>query len=143
MLRQDIKPYVIARQPGLQVAGVNGFELDTSRLTSAEIIRFQNTMTQMRPGDVSMLPIKGGFVVFRVQKLQARKLMPFLAVKEEALRLATLQKAPEPGEYLARLYRDSHPVFEANQYADYFAEYENAKLSAVQTPTVVQTASAR
>ena len=33
LLKQDIKPYVIARQPRLKVVGVGGFQLDLSHLT--------------------------------------------------------------------------------------------------------------
>jgi hypothetical protein len=142
MLRQGIRPYVIARQPGLYVSGVNGFDLDTSRLTPAEVARFQSTMTSMKPGDISTLPIEGGFVVFRIQKMQRMEQIPFHAAQKKALELARLKKAPSSDEYLVRLYKQSHPVFEANQYAEYFAEYEKSKISATQTPSPVQTASA-
>ena len=106
-------------------------------------------MGNMQPGEVASVPINDDFIVFKVRKQLSRSIQPLSAVKDEAKRLALLEKAPSSEEVMVRLYQDAHPVFEANQYASYFTEFEQAPVpipraaSNFDSNTRVQTASAR
>jgi len=138
MLRQDIAPDVIARQPRLRVVGVNGYVPDLRALKPEETRRLQQEMYSAKPGEVRTLAMGGGFLTFQIKKQSQASLLPLSKVREEAERFARLQKAPSAQEELARLYQRANVTFEMNQYASYFEDVPK-----VSTSRPRQTASVR
>ncbi len=143
LLRQGIKPYVIAQQRGLRVVGVGGVELDTSGLKPAEVAKLQSAMGSMKQGEVATAGIGKNFLIFQLQRRTMRTAPSLESVKADAERLAKLAKAPTPSDVLVRLYQSANPVFEANQYAEYFRELEEAIIASPKSslPTKVSQLS--
>jgi hypothetical protein len=138
MLRQDIAPDVIARQPRLRVVGVGGYVPDLSGLKPEEVRRLQQAMYAAKAGEIRTVAVGGGFLTFRIKQQGRAGVLPFEKVKAEATRLAKLEKAPGAQEELARLYNRANVTFEMNQYAGYFDD-----LPKVPVAKPRQTASAR
>ncbi|MBC8140123.1 MAG: peptidyl-prolyl cis-trans isomerase [Armatimonadetes bacterium] len=141
LLKQDMKPHIIARQPRMNVVGIRGFQPDFSKLAPADATRLEGAMRNTKPGQVTTVLLQGNFLVFRVRRQQGTQVLTLAAARDEVKRQATLAQAPSQQEYLVRLYQESHPVFEANQYAEYFREFEEARVAPAKPVATRQTAS--
>jgi hypothetical protein len=99
----------------------------------------QQTMLRTPPGSVKTLDLGGTYLSFLVKKKgQAVSTLPYEQVKERAMLMARLEKAPTAEQTLAKLYHRAGVVFEMNKYAGYFSD-----LPKVPDVAPRQTASAR
>ena len=124
LLRQNTPADVLARQPRLLVAGMNGYNPDMSSLPPA--------LKQQISGFVQKAP-RGGiktfqdvtrdgtyYMTFRVTNSAAQMLPPLAQIRSQVERQARLASAPAPDAEIARLYQATKPAFTSDKYASYF-----------------------
>ena len=140
LLRQKMPVDVIARQPRLHVAGLNGFRPDFSALTPAVNQQISRQVYALKPGGVKVIPLGHQFLTVQVNKALGAGVPPLAQIKDEVVRLARLQKAPSPQQELAKLYHKNPVDFEVDKYATYFTDVQNAPAD---VPAPERTASAR
>lgn len=122
LLRRDVKPDTIARQPRLSVVGVGGFSPDWSRLSPKTTQQLSSAVFKLKPGGVATVPLGKEFVVVKVSKQISAGVPALGNIKERVVRNAKLQKAPTPTAMLAKLYKDAGVTFEVDRYSSYFDE---------------------
>ena len=125
LLQQDIKPETIAVQPGLHVAGVNGFNVNMAALPPAIRQQVGQTVLAMKPGQIKTLPLPGNvFLTFKVKSAHGNEIEPLGQVKDQVARQVKLQKAVSPQQELASLYQSNTPIFNISRYANYFSDIQ-------------------
>lgn len=124
LLRRNMPPQVIARQPRLNVVGLNNFNPAWQSLPAGELARLGSHVLRMKPGTVAVFPVQGMFVTVRVRQQSPGTPPPLSKIRDRVARLARLDKAPGAEVTLARLYRDAHVTFETGHYAGYFDAFE-------------------
>ena len=139
LLRQKMPLDVIARQPRLHVAGLNGFHPDFSALPPGVSRSLSRQVYAMGAGGVKIIPIGREFVTVAVNKSLGAGVPPLAQIKDQVTRLARLQKAPTPAMELAKLYHSTSVGFEVDTYAAYFSDVQNSAAA----PADRRTASAR
>jgi hypothetical protein len=140
LLRQKMPLDVIARQPRLHVAGLNGFHPDFSTLPTAVNQDISRQVCALHPGGIKTMPLGHQFLTIQVNKALNANVPPLSQIKAEVTRMARLEKAPTPAQELAKLYHKTPVGFEVDKYAAYFADIQNAPAD---TPAPQRTASAR
>ena len=122
LLQQNTPLDVIARQPRLHVAGMNGFHPTLTGMPPA----VNRTVYLMKPGEVKSVPFGSHILVFRANKTLAAVTPPLNQVKPAVTRAAKLAKAPDEAHEIAKIYHSTPVTFEVDQYAAYFADVQNA-----------------
>ena len=129
LLRQKTPPDVIARQPRLHVAGVNGFNPGLQSLPAPLLQKISQTVFTMHPGEVRTIPVGNDFFTFQAINRVANVAQPLSQVRDQATREAKLLKAPSADEEIAALYQAAKPQFEVDRYQSYFDAVQNADLT--------------
>lgn len=125
LLQQDIKPETIAVQPGLHVAGVNGFNVNMAVLPPAVRQQIGKVVLGMKPGQIKTLPLPGNvFLTFKVKSAHGNEIEPLGQVKDQVARQVKLEKAVSPQQELASLYQSNTPVFNVSRYSNYFSDIQ-------------------
>lgn len=131
-LKQGLAEDVIARQPGLHVVGVNGFQINMDALP----LPYKNAISQvvfhMKSGDVKSMQLGKNYITFKVKQTEATAVPPLSKIHDQVERRLRLQKSPSPQITLARLYQEAKPKFNVTHYESYFKEVASADLNAAQ-----------
>lgn len=135
LLQQNVSPDVIARQPRLQVAGVNGFNVNMAALPPAVRENVGKTVLAMKTGQVKTLPIGAFYLTFKVKKSDAATTPPLSQIHDQVARQVKLLKANSPQATIAALYQQSQPKFAVEKYATFFSDVQqfNAQNGAKKT----------
>ncbi len=135
LLQQNISPDVIARQPRLQVAGVNGFNVNMAALAPAVRANVGKTVLAMKTGQVKTLPVLNFFLTFKVKKSDAASTPPLAQIHDQVVRQVKLLKADSPQATIAALYQQMQPKFAVEKYAVFFSDVQqfNAQNGAKKT----------
>ncbi len=149
LLKQGIKPDVIARQPRMHVAGVEGFKLDMSQLSPQINQQIAKAIFAMKGGQIKTIPIVDHgltyYFTFKVQKSEGQGTPNLEAIRPQVERILKLTRAPVTAQgELAKLYEEAKPQFEIDRYAGYFSDVQQVideQKSA--KPGTPKTASAR
>ena len=124
LLSLNTAPEMIARTPRLRVAGINGFNIDMSRLDPTTRTEIGKQVMGMRQGQMKTLPVGALFLTFKVKSNTPNITPPLSQVHEQVARLVRLKKAVSPQEELAALYTATTPTFINERYKNYFADIE-------------------
>ena len=135
LLRQNIGVDVIARQPRLHVAGMNGFTVNTQALPPAINQKLSAAVFRMKPGDVQTVPVGNEFIVLRANKSSAQGIPPLAQIRPEVVRLAKLEKAVPAATEVAGLYQTAPPQFSVARYESYFSDLSQLDVKAVSKKT--------
>ena len=138
LLRQKMPLDVIARQPRMHVAGLNGFHPDFSTLPPDVNRSLSRQIYAIGAGGIKVIPLGKQFLTVAVNKSLVAGVPPLAQIKDQVTRLARLQKALSPAAELAKLYHSAAVGFEVDKYAAYFADVQNAAATA---PAARRTAS--
>jgi len=135
LLQQNVSPDVIARQPRMKVAGVNGFNINMAALPPAVRENVGKTVLAMKTNQVKTLPIGQYFLTFKVKKSDAASTPPLSQIHEEVARQVKLLKADSPQATIAALYQQTQPKFTVEKYATFFSDVQqfNAQNAAKKT----------
>lgn len=149
LLRQDIKPDVIARQPRMHVVGVNGFKVSMEELSPQINQQVAKSIFGMKENQVkTILVVDHGFTyyfTFKVKKSERGRTPKLPEIRPQVERMLKLVRAPVSDQQeLAKLYDEAKPQFEIDRYAGYFNDIQQLidaqKLAKPGTP---KTASVR
>ncbi len=124
LLRQNDPPDVIARQPGLRVVGIGGYNPDLATLPPLVKQQTSAWAQSAKVGAVKTFQADTYFLTFRVSQRRPGVVPPFSDVRGAVERAARLALAPSQPEEMARLYRNAKPEFNSDKYAAYFAGIE-------------------
>ncbi len=124
LLQQNVSPDVIARQPRLKVAGVNGFNVNMAALPPAVRENVGKTVLAMKANQVKTLPIGQYFLTFKVKKSDAASTPPLDQIHDQVARQVKLLKANSPQATIAALYQQSQPKFAVEKYATFFSDVQ-------------------
>ncbi len=125
LLGQDMQPETIAVQPGLHVAGVNGFNVNMAALPPAVRQQIGKTVLAMQPGQIKTLPLPGSvFLTFKVKSAHGNEVQSLSQVRDQVVRQVKLAKAVSPQQELASLYQSNTPVFNVARYGNYFSDIQ-------------------
>ncbi len=124
LLQQNVSPDVIARQPRLQVAGVNGFNVNMAALPPAVRENVGKTVLAMKTNQVKTLPVGSFFLTFKVKKSDAASTPPLSQIHDLVARQVKLLKADSPQATIASLYQQSQPKFAVEKYAAFFSDVQ-------------------
>ncbi|MDX1931813.1 MAG: hypothetical protein SFU56_04335, partial [Capsulimonadales bacterium] len=116
----------IAGQPGVAVVGVNGFNMDWSRVASDTKRILGGKIATAPTKSVFTVPSKEVTFIVRIDSKAVETVEPFETAKGQAERLLRLRKAEPQANVLARLYRDAEIRFEATKYQVFFKDIEKA-----------------
>lgn len=139
LLKQNIGTDVIARQPRLHVANVNGFNVNVQALPPAINQRLNAVVFRMKPGEVQTVPVGNDFVILRATKSSGSGVPALGQIKPDVTRLAKLEKAVPNAVEIATLYQAAKPQFNVSKYEDYFSDLSQMDVKAADK----KTASAR
>ena len=120
LLRQKTPPDVLARQSGMGVVGVNGFNPDLSSLPPAAKQEINGFIQTAKVGDIKTIHQGPVFLTLQVTKSSRAALPPLAQIRPQVERQARLEKAPAPQAEIARLYQAAKPNFNSDKYATYF-----------------------
>jgi hypothetical protein len=132
LLQNNTPEDVIARQPRMHVAGVNGFAVNVNALGVADRNKLSKTIFAMKDGDIKTIPVQGAFLTFKVKHAAAKGVPPLSQIITQVTRAAKLEKAMPPEEMIASLYQAAKPQFDSTDYANYFNDVANYKASSAQ-----------
>lgn len=125
LLQQNVTPQAIAAQPGLHVAGVNGFNVNMAALPPVVRQQVGQTVLAMKAGQIKTLPLPQGiFLTFKVKSSHGNEVQPLSQVRAQVARQVKLQKAVSPQQELASLYQSNTPVFNVARYSNYFSDIQ-------------------
>ncbi len=135
LLQQNVSPDVIARQPRMKVAGVNGFNVNMAALPPAIRENVGKTVLAMKTNQVKTLPIGQYFLTFKVKKSDAASTPPLAQIRDQVARQVKLLKADSPQATIASLYQQTQPKFAVEKYATFFSDVQqfNAQNAAKKT----------
>lgn len=124
LLQQNVSPDVIARQPRLKVAGVNGFNVNMAALQPGVRENIGKTVLAMKANQVKTLPVQQFFLTFKVKKSDAASTPPLSQIRDQAARQVKLLKADSPQATIAALYQQSQPKFAVEKYSAFFSDVQ-------------------
>lgn len=127
LLQQGSPEDVIARQPRMHVAGVNGFAVNVNALDIKDRNAVSRTVFGMKDGDIKTVPIQGAWLTFKVKHAAANGVPPLSQIMDQVVRAAKLQKAAPPQETIALLYQQANPQFDSTAYSDQFTNIAHYK----------------
>ena len=123
---------VIARQPRMHVAGVNGFAVNVNALAVADRNKVSKTVFAMKDGDIKTVAVEGAFLTFKVKHAAANGIPPLSQIMAQVTRAAKLEKAAPPEQTIANLYQAAKPQFDSTDYANDFNDIANYKSTSAQ-----------
>jgi hypothetical protein len=129
---KNVNEATLAMEPGMKVAGLNGFSPNLDALPEAERERLRTTALSLAPGAVVRLNLSGTRFILRGETQEAAQLPSFDAVREKALRLARLSRARPRPKVMAALYREAGVQFEMD-YRDWFRDLQEQSVQAAST----------
>lgn len=127
LLQQGLTEDVIARQPRMHVAGVNGFAVNVNALDVEDRNKVSKTVFAMKDGDIETVPVHGAFLTFKVKHAAPNGVPPLSTILDQVTRAAKLEKAVPPTVEIALLYQAAKPQFDSTQYSDQFSDIANYK----------------
>lgn len=122
--QKDIHPDIIARQPGLGVVNVNGFNPDWRTMPPEIIQAIAGKVRQLPVGQVGIVSGPGIYFIMRVESKTPTVVPPLATIRDQVERAVKLAKAPTNEQILGKLYRESQITFEIPKYAVLFADVE-------------------
>lgn len=129
-LLQDNQPEdVIARQPGMHVAGVNGFNVNMQALSIDDRNKVSKMVFAMKPGQIQTISVHGAYLTFKIKNSAPVGVPPLSQIQDQVARAVKLSKAPTPTWELANLYQKINPKFDAVNYSNEFADMANFDLN--------------
>ncbi len=138
LLAKGKTPAQMAAEPDMKVDGQDGFHLDLAALPPATHQAVVSAALAMKPGQIKVLPVGDAFLSVKCLSSHSGSQPPLPQVRDRAVRLVKLQKAPTDSAELATLYRANTPRFDIDRYAAYFSGINNADTL---PPAVPKTAS--
>ncbi len=129
LLRQNDPPDVIARQPGLRVVGIGGYNPDLGTLPVGLKKETTDWATHAKVGVVKSFQAGAFYLTFRVTGSQPAVVPPLSQVRGQVEQAARLALAPPPMEEMARLYQSAKPSFNSDKYQNYFAAMQQYQSS--------------
>ena len=132
LLKQHTPSDVIARQPRLNVIGMNGFNPNLD-LLSTDLKRQINVFVQQaKTGDVRTFhvsdPKADVYLTFAVTSSNRAAIPPLTQIHDQVDRAARLARAVPQDQEMAQLYQAAKPTFSADKYAAYFDTIQNYSL---------------
>jgi hypothetical protein len=128
-LKQGLPEDVIARQPRLHVAGVNGFNVSMDSLPTAAKKLISNTVMSMKVGDVRTMRLGSNYLTFKEKNADMTNIPSLSAIRDQVARVVKLQKGPSAQLEIATLYQTVKPKFAVDKYEQlYFQDVANADL---------------
>jgi hypothetical protein len=125
MLDRRVAPEVIARQAGLRVTGVGGYQPNWAILPAAQRNALTAQVKATPVGSSRIVPIAGSYAVFRVDDRSAAGTPPLSQIRDRVARLVRIGKAPSTQDAIARLYKDANVTFEVPKYSAFFSDIED------------------
>jgi foldase protein PrsA len=125
MLDKHVAPDVMARQPGLRVTGVGGYQPNWALLPAAQRNALTAAVKATPVGSTRTVPVGGSYAVFRVDNRSAGGTPPLTQIQDRVARLVRLSKAPSSQDTIARLYKEAKVTFEVPKYSVYFSDIED------------------
>ncbi len=133
MLRQkNVNEATLALEPGMKVAGLNGFSPNLDALPEAQRERLRTTALSLAPGAVVRLDLSGTHFILRGETQEAAQLPSFESVRDKAQRLARLSRARPRQQVMAELYRQAEVQFEMD-YRDWFRDLQDQAIQSAST----------
>ena len=126
LLSQKTPSDVIARQPGLHVVGVGGFNPDLAALPLALKQQVSDFVQKAKVGQIRTFRDGAYYMTFQITKENGANLPPLGQIRSQVERQARLEHAPNPQAEMARLFQASKPVFNSDKYAAYFDTFQNS-----------------
>lgn len=139
LLAKGKTPAQMAGEPDMKVDGQNGFHLNLAALPPATHQAVVSAALAMKPGQIKVIPVGDAFLTVKCLSSHPGSLPALPQVRDRAVRLVKLQKAPSDSAELATLYRTNTPRFDVDRYAAYFSGIANTNVS--MPPAVPKTAS--
>ena len=127
LLQNGMTEDVIARQPRMHVAGVNGFAVNINALGVADRNKVSKTVFAMKDGDIQTVAVQGAFLTFKVKHAAANGVPALSTILPQVTRAAKLEKAAPPQVTIAMLYQSAKPQFDSSDYANYFSDVASYK----------------
>jgi len=127
LLQQGMTEDVIARQPRMHVAGVNGFAVNINALDVVDRNKVSKIVFAMKDGDIKTVAVHGAFLTFKVKHAAPNGIPPLSSILDQVTRAAKLDKAASPQQTIAALYQAAKPQFDSTSYANYFADVSTLK----------------
>ena len=125
-LKQGLGEDVIARQPGMHIVGVNGFQINMDTLPLAYKNAISQVVFHMKPGDVKSIQLGKDYLTFKIKNSEATNVPPLSKIHDQVERDVKLQKAPSVAVMIARLYQEAKPKFNSPRYEAFFQDVEAA-----------------
>lgn len=124
MLRKNVGLATIARQPNIQVAGVN-WQPDWPSFPAAARKQLTTGVRNLPEGAVRIVPISGGgrsslYFIVRANRRRPGGTPALAQIKDQVARSLRLSKAPSAQDTIARLYKEANVTFDAEKYSSYF-----------------------
>lgn len=121
LLAKGKTPAQMAAEPDMKVDGQDGFRLNLAALPPVAHQAVVSAALAMRPGQIKILPVGNAFLTIKCLSSHPGSLPALPEVRDRAVRLVKLQKAPTEGAELALLYKTNTPRFDIDRYAAYFS----------------------
>jgi hypothetical protein len=125
MLDKRVTPDVIARQPGMRVTGVGGYQPNWTLLPAAQRNALTAQVKATPVGATQIVPVGGSYAVFRVDNRSVAGTPPLSQIRDRVARLVRLSKAPSSQDTIARLYKRAGVTFEVPKYSVFFSDIED------------------
>lgn len=130
--RKEVREAELAMEPGLRVAGLDGFAPNLNVLPDADREKLRTTALKLTPGGVARMKLGNAHFILRAEAQQAAEQPRFEAVQEKARRLARLSKARPRDVMMSELYKNADVNFEMD-YRDWFADLRNRAVQSAST----------
>ncbi len=138
LLAKGKTPAQMAAEADMKVDGQDGFHLNLAALPPATHQAVVSAALAMKPGQIKVMPVGDAFLSVKCLSSHSGSQPPLPQVRDRAVRLVKLQKAPTDSAELATLYQANTPRFDIDRYAAYFSGINNADTL---PPAVPKTAS--
>ncbi len=126
LLAHGKNPAQMAAEPDMKVDGQDGFHLNLAALPPPAHQAVVSAALAMKPGQIKVMPLGDAFLTVKCLSSHPGSLPPLPEVRDRAIRLVKLQKAPTDSAELAVLYKTNTPRFDIDRYAAYFSGIANA-----------------
>ncbi|MGC4042955.1 MAG: peptidylprolyl isomerase [Armatimonas sp.] len=130
--RKEVHEAELAMEPGLRVAGLDGFQPNLNLLPEADREKLRTTALNLKAGAVARLKLQNTHFVLRAEIQESAQQPTYDAVREKARRLARLSKARPRDVVLSELYKNAEVNFEMD-YRDWFSDLRNSAVQAAST----------
>ncbi len=139
LLTQNVAPALIARQPRLRVAGIDGFNVDMTQLPPAVRQTIGKQVLTMKPGQIKAVPVGRYTFIFKAKGVQPAQTPSLAQIRGEVTRQVKLQKALSPQQEIAALYEANPPNFNVDRYSTFFSDIQNYNAQTMSRKKVAST----